>query len=118
MSKRHHFHQISKMVTKNNGRKDCQMEAQDLFSKLSSLREESYRQISDIIHCHSISITDGISDLTQEVCSLQTELAAVRKEKSVLLETVDNLNGEIRQLNAAGVPVWLYSRNHILSVIC
>ena len=88
------------MVSKINSKKDCQMEAEVLFSKLSSLREESYKQFSNIIQCHSISISEGIRDLTDKVCGLQTELAVVRKEKSVLLETVDNLNGEIRQLNA------------------
>ena len=88
------------MVLKINIRSDCQVEAKDLFAKLSTLREESYRQFSDIISCHQSNISDGIRGLTEEVNGLQSELSVVRKEKSVLLETVDSLNGEIRQLNA------------------
>ena len=85
---------------KSNGRSDCQAEAKDLFAKLSSLREESYRQFYNIISCHEINISNGIRDLTEEVNGLQSELLVVRKAKSVLLETIGNLNGEIRQLNA------------------
>ena len=88
------------MVRKRNGRTDCHVDAKDLLAKLSSLKEQSYKQFSDIIDCYSISISDGIRDLTDEVSDLQSELSLMRKEKSVLLETVDNLNGEIRQLNA------------------
>ena len=90
----------SKMVRKRNGRTDCHVDAKDLLAKLSSLKEQSYKQFSDIIDCYSSSISDGIRDLTDEVSDLQSELSLMRKEKSVLLETVDNLNGEIRQLNA------------------
>ena len=88
------------MVAKSNGRTDSQVEAKDLFAKLSSLKEESYKQFSNMIDCYSSNISDGIRDLTDKVSDLQSELSLIRKEKSVLLETVDNLNGEIRQLNA------------------
>ena len=87
------------MATKISGRNNCQLEADEVFSKLSSWREETYRQFSNILSCHS-NISEGIRDLTEEVWGLQLELTVVRKEKSVLLETVDNLNGDIRQLNA------------------
>ena len=80
--------------------KDFQSEIRVLFEKLTSLREESHRQFSDIINSHGGSISDGINDLFAEVSNLQDELSVVRKERNVLLETVDNLNGEIRQLNS------------------
>ena len=82
-----------------SNRNDCEVEAKDFLSKLSSWKEESHRQLSNIINCHSSNISDGIKDLAEEVCSLQSEVSLIRKEKSVLLETVDNLNGEIKQLN-------------------
>ena len=80
--------------------KDFQSEVRVLFEKLTSLREESHRQFSDIINSHGGSISDGINDLFAEVSNLQDELSVVRKERNVLLETVDNLKGEIRQLHS------------------
>ena len=93
------------MALKRIGKNDCPREAKDLFGKLSLWREESYRQFSSIINCHSRNISDGIRDLTEEVCDLEAELSFMRKERSVLLETVDNLNVEIRQLNAKLRPL-------------
>ena len=43
--------------------------------------------------------------LYEEVCGLKAELSNVRKERKVLLETVDNLNVEIRHLNAKFNPL-------------
>ena len=92
---------MSQMMTSkmSNGLNDCQSEVRDVFEKLRSLREESHRQFSDIIDSHSSSIGKGINDLVEEVRDLRAELSVTRKEKNILLETVDNLNGEIRQLN-------------------
>ena len=87
------------MATNGIDSNDCLVEAKDLFAKLSSLREESYRQFTDLMNCHSSNIRDGIRDLTEKVYSLQSELSVMRKEKSALLETVDDLNREIRQLH-------------------
>ena len=80
--------------------KDCLSEVRVVFEKLASLREESHRQFSDIINSHSGGISDGINTLFAEVSNLQEKLSVVIKERNVLLETVDNLNGEIRQLNS------------------
>ena len=76
---------------------DCQSEASDLFKNLSDLRVEFDGQFSNIINSHSSNINDGIQDLYEEVCGLKIELSDMRKERKVLLETVDNLNGEISQ---------------------
>ena len=84
----------------SEAQKACQIEVNEVFDKLRSLREESLRQFSDIIDSHSSSISKRIGGLIEEVCDLRAELSVFRKEKHVLLETVDNLNGEIRQLNA------------------
>ena len=79
--------------------KDCQREVWNLFEKLSSWRDESQKQISHIINFHSSSVNKGINDLVREVDDLQAELSTIRKERNVLLETVGNLNGEIRHLS-------------------
>ena len=78
---------------------ECQDEVRDLFEKLSSWRDESEKQITGMINSHSSSISKGISDLTKEVCDLQAELIAIRKERNVLLDTIENLNDEIKHLN-------------------
>ena len=79
---------------------DCQREVRVVFEKLTSLREESHRQFSDIINSHSGSISKGINELVQEVSDLKAKLSVNSKATNVLLETIDNLNGEIRQLNS------------------
>ena len=58
------------------------------------------KEISDIINSHNISLINGINNLVKEVSNLQDELSVIRKERNVLLETVKNLNGEIRNLSA------------------
>ena len=86
-------------MSKNDGKKECLREAKDLLEKLNSWRDESHRQISSIITSHSGNINNGIKGLVEEVCDLKSEVSVLRKERTVLLETVDNLNGEIRHLN-------------------
>ena len=61
--------------------------------------EELKRGFSDIIDSHGSSINRGITDLVTEVSKMQKELTIIRKEQNVLIETVHNLNGEIKQLN-------------------
>ena len=77
-----------------------QSEVKDLFTKFSYLREETEKQFSAIINAHSESINNGIRDIIQEVSKLQGHVSVITNERNVLLETVANLNGEIRQLNA------------------
>ena len=78
--------------------KVCQSEVKVVFEKLSSLREETSRQVSNIIESHSNSISRGIEDMVKGVSNLQAELSVIRKERNTLLDTIVNLNGEIRQL--------------------
>ena len=84
----------------SRGPQDCQSEVRVVFEKLSSLREESHRQFSDIIDSHGSSISQGIEELVKEVSDQQTELSVIRRERNGLLGTIDTLNGEIRQLRA------------------
>merc|ERR1712154_118118 len=70
------------------------------FEKLLSWRNESHKEISCIINSYNSHVKMGINNLVKEVSNLQDELTVIRKEKNVLLETVENLNGEIRHLSA------------------
>ena len=79
--------------------RDFQNRVSNFFEQLVSRRDESHKQISDIINSHDSAIKDGISNLMKKVSNLQDELSIIRKERNVLLETVENLNGEIRHLN-------------------
>ena len=93
--------QASARDSSKTGQKDCQQrEAKEVFEKLRSWREQSQHQLSDIINSYSDRISRGIRDLVEKVGEQQTELLVIRKERDVLLETVDNLNIEIRHLSA------------------
>ena len=74
---------------------DSQREVRDLFSKLNSWMEESQSQFSSLITSNNGIITKGVDDLVQEVRKLQEELSIVKKEKNILIGTVNCLNGEI-----------------------
>ena len=82
---------------------DYQNEAREVFQKLCLWREESHKQLSDIIDAHNTSLIKGINDLVERVDELQTELMVIKKERNVLLETVDHLNIEIRH-HGAQIP--------------
>ena len=92
--------QVSAREPSQMGQKDCQREAREAFEKLCSWREQSQNQFTDIINSYSNRISRGISDLAEKVGEQQTELLVIRKERDVLLEAVNNLNVEIRHLNA------------------
>ena len=83
----------------NGTQEDCQIEIRVVFEKLNLLKETSQRQLSDIIDLHSGSLIKGINDLFQKVSDLQNELLGVKVERNALLQTVDKLSSEIRQLN-------------------
>ena len=83
-----------------DGQREFQSKVGNFFEQLSSRRDESYKQISDIINSHNSAIKEGIGNLVKKVSDLQDELSIMRNERNVLLETVENLNGEIRHLNA------------------
>ena len=83
----------------SKGLDDTQSEVRDLFKKLTSFKEESQRQLSDIINGCTYNISEGIKNLVEEVCDLKTQLSLTAKERDDLLETVDKLNGEIRHMS-------------------
>ena len=79
---------------------ECLKETKDLFEKLSAWKEESHQQISHIMKSHNNNITNGIHDLVEQVDDLKAKLSEIKTERKVLMETVNNLNCDIRQLNA------------------
>merc|ERR1711884_338462 len=82
------------------GQSNSQSQLNDLFEKLVSWRDESHKEISYIINSYNSHVKLGIKNLVNEVSNLQDELSVIRKERNVLLETVENLNGEIGHLSA------------------
>ena len=79
---------------------DPKTEVRYLFRTLDSWRETSQREFSNIINAHSSSINKGITHLVEEVSDLKAQLTISEKERNRLLETVNNLTDENRQLQA------------------
>ena len=86
---------------------ECRSEIKYLLQKLTSWREETNRQFSNIIeshtrsmsvHTHKINMGVGINNLAEEVCDLRIKFSIISKERNNLLEKVDKLSGENRQL--------------------
>ena len=80
--------------------KIIQSEVNELYKKFRYLRVETHKQFSSIMNAHEGSIDKGINDLAEVVGQLQAHVSVITNEVNILLETVANLNGEIRQLNA------------------
>ena len=83
----------------SNGVNDTQIEVRNLLKKISSWKEESQRQLSDIIDGCTYNINRGVKDLVEKVGDLKTQLSLKTKECDDLQETVDKLNGEIRHMS-------------------
>ena len=81
------------------GQRAFQSQLKDLINNLSSWRDESHRQISNIISSHSRTVDKGINDIFLEISDLQAQVTDLIKEKKALLETVNILNNEIRQIS-------------------
>ena len=81
------------------GQKDPLSDVRAVFEKLNLWKNESQRQLSDIIDTQNNSITEGINELVKRVSTLEGELSDVTQERTVLQQTVANLNGEISVLN-------------------
>ena len=82
------------------GQTDCHSQVRGLIQKLSSWRDESHRQMSNILSSHIRSIDVGFNGLVEEFSDMQAQVLVLRKERNGLLETVDNLNNEIMQMGA------------------
>ena len=71
---------------------DPQSEVSNFFRIVSSWREESQKELSNIIFYYSSSMNESINDLVGQH-------SVIIKERNDLLEKVDNLNCEVWKLN-------------------
>ena len=69
-------------------KEECQSEVKYLLEKLSSWKEETNKQLSNIINSHTSNINKSVNDLADEVCNLQTKLSIITKERDDLLGNV------------------------------
>ena len=81
------------------GQNECQKQVGELIEKLASWRDESHRQMINILNSHSSNIDKGFNDIAVEFSELQAQVSVLRNERNVLLETIENLNGEIKQMS-------------------
>ena len=91
------FSAKSSLIRRKNER---QSQVRDMFQEIISWRDESHRHISHIISSHNKGIDKGYNDLVEEVSKLQNQISVLRKERTVFLETIDSLNGDLRQMSA------------------
>ena len=80
----------------NKSPKNSQREVMGFFEKLSSWREDSQREFSNIINSHQKSVKDQI----EEVSKLQAQLSAITKERNYLIEIVNSLSVKMRDATA------------------
>ena len=81
------------------GQKECHSKVDEFISNLSSWKDESYRHMSDIMSSQNASINNSFNELAKEFSDLLAQVSELQKEKKVLLETINNLNGEIRNMS-------------------
>ena len=62
-------HSYKSNMTK--GQKDCQSQVRELFQRLASWRDESQRQMSNIISSQTKCIDNGFNNLVEEFSDLQ-----------------------------------------------
>ena len=65
---------------------------------------ELAKKLCGTVDSHSSSINKGLDNLAREVCGLQAKLEVITKERDDLLDTVNDLRGEIGRLNAKPLP--------------
>ena len=80
--------------------RDCQSQVTKLIDKLYSWRDESHRQMSEILDYHRKGIDESFNYLFEEFSHLQGQVSTLREERGKLLMSVDNLNQDIGKLNA------------------
>ena len=76
-----------------NGKEVHDTKTKKLFRRLRSWKEESNRTFFNILVAYCKDIDKDMDDLAEE-------LSEVKQEKDVLMETIGELHGEIKQLNA------------------
>ena len=80
--------------------RDCQSQVTKLIDKLFSWRDESHRQMSEILDYHRKGIDESFNNMFEEFSHLQGQVSTLREERGKLLMSVDNLNQDIQKLSA------------------
>ena len=80
--------------------RDCQSQVTKLIDKLYSWRDESHRQMSEILDYHRKGIDESFNNLFEEFSHLHGQVSTLREERGKLLMSVDSLNKDIGKLNA------------------
>ena len=95
-----HFPSISQTLVKPKIKRKKANEnvTKELFKKLRSWKEDSDSTLFNILSSYCNNIDSGVGDMAEKISGLQTELSEVKQEKTILLETVNYLHGEIRDL--------------------
>ena len=88
--------------------RDSNAEVKNMLEMLNTWKDESQMQFSKIVDSFNTKITEGINDLTNEVCDLQAQLSHTTQERNNLKETINDLNDEIRELNGKLISVQYY----------
>ena len=91
---------VSENFKMTKGQTHSQNQVRDMIQTLNSWRDESHAQMSNIISSYTKSIDLGFNGLVEEFNDLHAQNDILRNERNLLLETVDNLNNEIRQMSA------------------
>ena len=77
---------------------DCPSQVLDIIKELSVWKDESHKQMSIIMSSHSSIVNKGFNDIGLEFSNLQAKVTTLTKERSVLLNTIQNLNNQITQM--------------------
>ena len=79
---------------------DCLIHATDLFQELDLWRAESQNKFSTLINSQQTRLLNGIKGYMREFKELQILLLNTTNEKKILIDTVANLNDELRKLRS------------------
>ena len=82
-------------------KKDCISQAKGFFNELGVLENEYHVQFSKVMNSQNALLIQGMKDMMEEISNLKNELLQTANEKSILIETVKNLNDEIKQIRMA-----------------
>lgn len=73
--------------------------------RLTLWKDESKRQMSNIISIHSESIDKSFNELVEEFRNIEGHVSELKKERKVLLDTINNLNTEIKNMTSKSTQV-------------
>ena len=79
---------------------DCQNQVRDLIQKPSPWRDLLEEEMSNIMSTYASYMDIGFNGLVGECNDLKTQNNLLQKERNVLLETIEKLNREMREMDS------------------